>query len=556
MRNLNLRIWGLVLLTVATVLLSTLLYQAAMTHLEGEPRSFLQSLEFVIQTMTTTGFGEDAAYWSSPWVYLIVIAIMLAGITLVFLSIPIIVTPWLRERFSLRPPSRYRGPGNHVILSRHSAIMDSLIELLEEREIPYVLIDDREEIVNQLYREKKSVLFGPADDPEILAKAGADRARIAILDNPDQRTASIALEMQENIPELRILAVAGKANRAAHLNSAGVDKVFYPRSKIGEALAHKVLSGLGRGVDLASEETDQIEVEEFPVLDPSPLIGATLRESNIRSRTGAHVVGIWRQGVFENAPEPDFRIQQHDILVAAGTHEQLEALSGLSESRNRIVQRAQHPVLIVGYGSEGVACRETLLEHGVTPFVINDIDRDGVDLVGDGMDPEVLLEAGVDEASTMIITVSDDDIATMVTLIARRLNSRMEILTQLHQSATAESIYRAGASYVHSLDQISSRMLAEEVLGENLLNYRLNIKLRRCGVGELAGKRLEDEGIGTRYRINILGVKRNGELITQIPRDFKFQPEDEILVVGKGENVDQFAEAYQIPEEQPAEATA
>jgi hypothetical protein len=50
-RRLTLLIIGL----IAFVLLSALLYQVGMARLEGKPRTFLQSLEWAGETLSTTG---------------------------------------------------------------------------------------------------------------------------------------------------------------------------------------------------------------------------------------------------------------------------------------------------------------------------------------------------------------------------------------------------------------------------------------------------------------------------------------------------------------------
>ena len=65
---------GLLLLVASipvTVLVLALLYMAGMHYLEGEPRSFLWSIEWAAETLTTTGYGADAN-WNSPLMVLLV----------------------------------------------------------------------------------------------------------------------------------------------------------------------------------------------------------------------------------------------------------------------------------------------------------------------------------------------------------------------------------------------------------------------------------------------------------------------------------------------------
>src|SRR5204863_1725621 len=72
---------------VAFVLVVGLIYQLGMLKLEGKPRTFWRSLEWAVETISTTGFGSDNQ-WTHPAMVLFVILIEIAGILLV----PVIVS--------------------------------------------------------------------------------------------------------------------------------------------------------------------------------------------------------------------------------------------------------------------------------------------------------------------------------------------------------------------------------------------------------------------------------------------------------------------------------
>ena len=65
------RLLLLALLPVAVVVLGTL-YMLGMDHLEGTPRTFLESIQWASETLTTTGYGADNR-WKHPVVALFVI---------------------------------------------------------------------------------------------------------------------------------------------------------------------------------------------------------------------------------------------------------------------------------------------------------------------------------------------------------------------------------------------------------------------------------------------------------------------------------------------------
>jgi TrkA domain protein len=72
-------------------------------------------------------------------------------------------------------------------------------------------------------------------------------------------------------------------------------------------------------------------IDWVEVAPTSPLVGATLRDSAIHSRTGVSIVAIVRDGATVAAPGPDDVVEGGDTLVSVGTGagiDQLHALAG------------------------------------------------------------------------------------------------------------------------------------------------------------------------------------------------------------------------------------
>ncbi len=62
----------------------------------------------------------------------------------------------------------------------------------------------------------------------------------------------------------------------------------------------------------------------------SPLIGRTLREMDVRSQTGATIVGVMRGGELHANLDIDFRFAGEDLAVVIGRPEQLAAFQALA----------------------------------------------------------------------------------------------------------------------------------------------------------------------------------------------------------------------------------
>lgn len=517
-----------------------------MNHLENRSHTILESLEWVTQTMTTVGYGQDPP-WKHQHMYALAIITQLAGIVIVFLSIPTVVSPWIKQRLSVRPDREYTGDENHVIITEYTQIVGSLISELEDRDIPYVLIQSDEETATELYRNDHEVILGNPVNYETLQNARLDDARLVILDCPDERNASIALTIQEADNNPPVVAVANERERAVHLNAAGIDEMIYPREKIGEVLGRKALAGLGKKDLLEEQFESEIEIREFPVLGSSPLVNSRLRQSEIGDRSGIRIIGVWREGEFLHNPPADYRIHRDDILVASGSPNALNELHNITDIRE--ISPEEENVLIIGYGKEGKKCREVMMEHDVAPVILNDLDLDHVDYVGDGSNPELLKEAGIDEMATIVVTVSNDDVAILITLMVKDLNPTAEVLVQINNESSLQPIYRAGGSYVLSLEQLTSQMLAGHALEEDLVYEELNLRVRRCGPGKLVGETPRSAEIGKEFRISVVGVERKKDVITEVGPDFVFEEDDVVYLAGDPDRVKNFTNEYNLKDQ-------
>lgn len=71
-------------------------------------------------------------------------------------------------------------------------------------------------------------------------------------------------------------------------------------------------------------------VEEVPVGSESPLIGQTLTSADLRTRTGATVVGLARGREEHFSPDPRMEIHSGDLLIVVGTEDAKERLRVLA----------------------------------------------------------------------------------------------------------------------------------------------------------------------------------------------------------------------------------
>jgi hypothetical protein len=126
---------------IAFVLVSALLYDAGMNTLERRPRSFTQSLEWAVGTVSTTGYGGDTA-WFHPAMVLLVIVVQLISIFFVPIIIVLYLIPFLSERFEQRVPRKAGDKlANHVIVFRYGPAVETLLQRLGSADVPSLVVE-------------------------------------------------------------------------------------------------------------------------------------------------------------------------------------------------------------------------------------------------------------------------------------------------------------------------------------------------------------------------------------------------------------------------------
>jgi Trk K+ transport system NAD-binding subunit len=513
------------------ILFYTFAYQWAIATFEGVERGFFESLLVVVETFTTTGYGEDAI-WNSPPMILLLISMMFTGVFFIFMALPLFVVPWIEQRLSTTLPTDANDLEDHVVICAYTDRSQTLVDELDVVDIPYLVIEPDRDLARELYQDGISVIHGDPESVEDLARTNLDTARALVADIDDETNASIPLAARQvtDSADLQIITFAEDPSMANYHRYAGADTVFAPRHLIGESLATKVTAGFSPELTDAVEISDDLEIAEVPVQAGSQLVETTVGESRIRERTGVNIIGAWFRGEFVTPPSPDARIDDKTILLVAGRADQLEQLKAMTQSEAHT--RAAGPVIICGYGEVGAKVKEAVTAAGLTCRTVDLADGPGVDMVGDVTDEETLREAGIDDASTLILTLSDDTHAIFSTLVARQISPDIEIIARANETESVQKLYRAGADYVLALSTVSGRMLASCILDEDVLSYGQQVEIVRVPAGSLVGKSLEQADIRARTASTVIAVERGEDVITKLPATFTFEAGDNIIAAG------------------------
>jgi Trk K+ transport system NAD-binding subunit len=526
-----------------TTLAFTLVYNAGMAVWENRPQPLYRSLEVVIQSFTTTGYGEDAG-WNTLQMNVLVILMQFTGIGLILAAVDVFAVPWLRDALSPTVPEAVSDLEDHVIVCGYTPRTDVLIDELDARDRAYVLLEPDADAASELHGEGYRVVHGDPESAAALENVRIDSAVAIVADAADDTNASIALSAVEATPDVRVVSLVEDASLARYHRLAGADTVLSPRQLLGESLAEEVPAVVTTTAAEGIEIGDDFELAGVSIEAGSELAGRPIAEARLRERFGVNVIGVWSDGEFRAEVDPEARLEAGTRLLVAGSASQLAEVREATAATVSAVSGQE--IIIAGHGETGGAAYEALAGTYAELTVLDIEDTEHVDVVGDARDPDALRAAGIEDASVLVLTVQADTTAVFATLIARDLNADTHIVVRANEEDDVRKLYRAGADYVQSLATVSGRMLASRVLeDEDLLAYDTQVSVVRTSAPGLAGRTLADADVRSETGCSVVAIVRDGETITEFdPAATTPDPDDDVVVAGTDEDLSRFERRF------------
>ncbi|MFC7096605.1 potassium channel family protein [Halobaculum marinum] len=521
------------------MLLLAFVYQWGYGTFEGRTVSYVHSLYVVVETFTTTGFGIDVNQWDDPRMLVLMAGMQLVGVGLIFLALPAVIIPLINEALTSSAPRTTTATG-HVVICEFTPRGETLVKELRSRDQSYVVVEPDEDRAVDLANEH-DVVHGDPEEVKTLERANVGAARALVADGDDETNASIVLSAREISEELRVVSLVEDEEVADYHRYAGADRVISPRRLLGESLGAKatvsVSDELGGGVEIGED----FQIAELLVHHGSPLVGETIAESGIGERTGANVLGAWDDGEFESPPRPERVIDQHTVLLVVGNETELEALKELTLSETRRQRRGR--VIVAGYGMVGHSAAEELRPTDDV-VVVDLVDDEPIDVVGDATDRETLERAGIGDARAVVLALDSDTTTIFATLAVKQVAPNTEVIVRANDADSVPKLYRAGAEYVLALSTVSGRLLASHLLDEEVLRPETQVDLVRTHAPKLEGEGLADADVRARTGVTVVAIERDGDLITNIGPDTRIVPDDTLVVAGTDDAVNHFNELF------------
>jgi Trk K+ transport system NAD-binding subunit len=459
------------------LLLFTVIFHAIYPLFEGREISWLESLLFILETITTVGFGELLPF-RSDYTILFTIILILTGVFMIFMFIPALLEPVLTRIVNVPPPTgTSREMKGHVVIAGYGPLARALIDSLIISDLRIVVVEAEETMAREVdahYRSRVSVVWGDYRAPRTWEHAWVKHAHSVVVCEDERTAAEIILGIRDQTGG-SIIAVVDDLAYDRFLRYAGAEYVLSPKNSTGKILARHAV--IRPDVDTIFEaiSLDHMKLEEgkagegtlklvkVPVMPGCIAFGKSLGELDLYERYGVDLLFLWKAGEFLSSPGKE------DLLDASTMLFLLGKASSVSEVLDRefCIREAGEPsAVITGFGDVGKAAYQELTGAGIRCIVVDRKSHGIREVVGNAEEESVLREAGVEGARFVIAAVNDDRVNIFTTLVARNLNPSAKILARANEPASVERLYRAGADYVALLPTIGGQVIAGIILSD------------------------------------------------------------------------------------------
>jgi CPA2 family monovalent cation:H+ antiporter-2 len=141
-----------------------------------------------------------------------------------------------------------QDPAGHVVLAGYGRVGRRIGEVLAERSLPFVVIEQNRELVEKLRGQGVQAIAGDASDAAELAQAGVGRARMLVIAIPDAFQARQMIEAARTLnPAVETVVRTHSEEEAELLRRENAGKVFMGEHELAVGMARHVLERVASG---------------------------------------------------------------------------------------------------------------------------------------------------------------------------------------------------------------------------------------------------------------------------------------------------------------------
>ncbi len=450
----------------------------------------------------------------------------------------------------------------NIIICGAGRVGFTISKLLSEQGHSITVIDQSSEDIQKINDTLDvKAIVGKATYPSILEKANAIETDMIIAvtrnDEINMLICQIAFSIfniQKKIARIRSQDYLNpKFTRVYNKENLPIDVIISPEIEIAKSIQRK-LEAPG-ALDSVPFADNQIRLLEILIKNNCKLIGLKLNDLTKKFPSlDANIIAIIR-GDKSFIPKKNDIIEENDkIYVIINSSQMPETLEAFGHT-----EKISKKVLIIGGGNigynlaknieetlEGVRVKIVEKQKSRAEHIANELNNTIV-INGDGLDEEVLSEANLDEAETVLALTNDDEDNLMVSVLVEKfVKDQKNIENKRTMALVNKPNYSLLQSSLKIDDLIDPRMntvssILKHVHKGTIENaYTISngeyevIEAEIIETSELINKELKNADLPDQIRIG--AVLRDKKVI--IPKsNFIFQNDDQVVLIVKKDTI-------------------
>ena len=240
------------------------------------------------------------------------------------------------------------GFRNHVIIMGGGRVGFRIAQVLKRLNVPLLIIELDQHRVDRAKHAFIPVIYGNACHEVVLEAAETKLARLLIITSPEIVIVQTIVQRARKVnAEIQVVARAPGIEFLEEFKKLNISEVVIPEFEAGLEMARKALVHLHIPAAKIQHYTESLrqdlfasflsENEEEKIMEQilkaehqydlqwmlikqgSQLVGFTIGEAEIRTKTNSSVVGVIRDDILKANPDENFRFQLNDRVAIIGT---------------------------------------------------------------------------------------------------------------------------------------------------------------------------------------------------------------------------------------------
>ncbi len=239
----------------------------------------------------------------------------------------------------------------------------------------------------------------------------------------------------------------------------------------------------------------------------------------------------------------------------------------LNRMKKKIDSFKDH-IIVCGYGQNGKQAAQKLVDYRKDFVVIDEneevfmgVEDNGFNyIIGNATEDEVLVNAGIERASTLICALPRDADNLFIVLSARQLNKGLRIISRATEENSYKKLKLAGADNVIMPDRIGGSHMASLVVVPDLVEFLDNLSVsgqhdsinveqipfsKVCADG--IEKTIAETDIRKRTGCSIIGYKSpSGSYVVNPEPGLKLEKESKLIMIGRPDQIESLKKLYSV----------